>query len=139
MYTVAFYETWELIGKIALLDHSAVQDLAARIDCSDYTEIEIIILSEAGSGNTIDIDVEEADALTAGTLQGFGGGTDKDVTIADADFYTQIRLRSAEFSEGFRYLNVECTPSAARMFAVAILGKPKSRPASLTLVDNNVD
>ena len=138
-YTVAFYETWEVIGKIAVADHSTVQDLAARIDVSDYTQIQIVILSEAGSGNTIDIDVEEANALTGGTLRGFANGTTKDVTIADDDFYTQIRLRSAEFSEGYRYLNVECTPSAARMFGVVIYGCPKSRPASLSLVDNNVD
>ena len=41
--TRAFYEQYELAAEISILDHSTVQDFAARVDCKDYTEIIIII------------------------------------------------------------------------------------------------
>ena len=136
--TRAFYELYEAAAEIAVADHSTEQDLAARLDCGGFTEIIIIIKAEAGSGNTIDVDIEEANALTGGTLQSFDSGG-KDVTVADGDTWRIIRLRTAEFSAGFGYLNVEATPSAARMFTISVYGLVKQAPAATTNLDGITD
>ena len=133
MYTARFSECWEHAGAILVDDHSTVQDLSARIDVGGYTRIAIIILSESGSGNTIDVDIEQANALTGGTLKTLTSNG-KDVAIADTDSENVIEIRTEEFDTngGFNYLNVEATPSAARMFGVLVLGMVKGRPASTT-------
>lgn len=136
--TRAFYEEYEAVAEIAAASHSTAQDLAARIDCGDYTEIIIEIKAASGSGETIDVDIEEANALTGGTLQAFDSGN-KDVTVADGDTWRIIRLRSAEFSEGFGFLNVEATPSGARIFTISVYGYVKHRPAVTTNLDGVTD
>ena len=136
--TRAFYELYEAASQIAIADHSTAQDLTARLDCGGFTEIIIEIVAEAGSGNAIDVDIEEANALTGGTLQSFDSGG-KDVTVADGDTWRVIRLRTAEFSAGFGYLNVEATPAGARMFGIQVWGLVKSAPATTTNLDGITD
>jgi hypothetical protein len=132
MYTEKYVERWELAAGISVLDHSTVQDLAARVDVGGYTRIKVTVLSESGSGNTIDIDVEQANALTGGTLKTLDTNA-FDVTIADAEPYALIEFRTENFDTngGFNYLNIEATPSAARMFAIIVEGLVKQAPASV--------
>ncbi len=131
-YTELFVERMEFAGGIANDDHSTVQDLAARIDVGGYTRIVVIIASESGSGNTIDIDVEQADALTGGTLKTLDTNA-FDVLIADAEPYAVIEFRTENFdtNNDFNFLNIEATPSAARMFSVMVFGLAKKKPASV--------
>lgn len=136
-YTNLFVEDWELLSGIAVADHSSEQNLAARIDVGDYTRFMVIVLSEAGSGNAIDLDIEEANALTGGTLQSFNSAA-ADLTIADADTYSITEFRSEQFTTntGFNYLNVEMTPAGARMCGLIVLGLAKQRPASVSTWSN---
>lgn len=136
--TEAFYEQYEPIAEIPVASHSAVQDLSARIFAGNYTEIVVVIKSAAGSGETIDVDIEEANALTGGTLQTFDSGN-KDITVADGDTWNVIRLRGAEFTDGFDYLNVEATPSGARLFTVSVYGFAREKPADNTNYDSVTD
>ena len=136
--TRAFYELYEAAAQIAPASHSTAQDLTARLDCGGFTEIIVLITAEAGSGETIDVDIEEANDLTGGTLQSFDSGG-KDVTVADDDTWSVIRLRTAEFSAGFGYLNVEATPSGARVFGIEVFGLVKSAPATTTNLDDVID
>jgi len=133
MYTHEFGEDWELAAEIAVADHSTAQDLAARLPVTNYDRIVVIGMAESGSGNTIDVDVEEANALTGGTLQSFDSGN-KDLSMGDTDTSFRIEIRPAEFSDGYDWLNIEATPSAARMFGIMVLGHVKNRPAT-----NNFD
>jgi len=134
MFTANFSEQWELLSGIAVADHSTVQDLAARIDVGNYSRLVVIITAEAGSGNAIDVDFEQANALTGGTLKTLNSGG-KDVAVADADTYHCIEIRNEEFdvSGGFNYFNVESTPAGARMFSVLVFGLPRFRPASTSV------
>ncbi len=131
-YTELFVERWEFAGGISVLDHSTVQDLTARIDVGGFTRLMVIISSESGSGNTIDIDVEQADALTGGTLKTLDSNA-FDVLIADAEPFAVIEFRTENFDadNDFNFLNIEATPSAARMFSVMVFGLIKLAPASV--------
>lgn len=134
MYTMRFSEQWEFAGGIDNASHSTVQDLAARIDVSKYSRIVVIGTFQAGSGNTIDVDMEQANALTGGTLKALDSSS-KDVTVADADKYRcwEIRMEEFDTNNGFNHFNIEATPSGARIFSFMVLGLPHQRPAS---VDN---
>lgn len=131
-YTEKSVERWELAAGISVLDHATVQDLAARVDVGGYTRIRVTVLSESGSGNTIDIDVEQADALTGGTLKTLDSNA-FDVLIADAEPFAVIEFRTENFDadNDFNFLNIEATPSAARMFGLIVEGLVKLAPASV--------
>ncbi len=131
-YTEKSVERWELAAGVSVLDHSTAQDLTARVDVGGYVKIRVTVLSESGSGNTIDIDVEQADALTGGTLKALASN-DFDVLIADAEPFAIIEFNTEDFdtNNGFNFLNIEATPSAARMFGVLVEGMVKHAPASV--------
>ncbi len=134
MYTEKSVERWELAAGVTVLDHSTVQDLAARVDVGGYVRIRVIVISESGSGNTIDLDIEQADALTGGTLKTLSSN-DFDVAIGDTDglVITEFRTENFDTNNGFNFLNVEATPSAARMFGLIVEGLVKQGPASVAV------
>lgn len=132
-YTNLLVENWELLASISVLDHATEQNLSARVDIGDYTRFAVIVITESGSGNAIDLDIEQANALTGGTLKTLNTNA-HDLTIGDTDVANITEFRSEQFdtNNGFNYLNVEMTPAAARMCGLVVLGLAKHRPASVT-------
>lgn len=140
MYTERFSEAWELIGKINAASYSSEQNFAARIDIGGYTRFICMVFGATGSGNAIDLDIEEATLITGGTLQTLDSGN-KDMTLADAEYIRFSEFRSEEFStnDGFNFLNVEMTPAGARVCGVLVFGLAKSKAPANTLVDGITD
>lgn len=136
-YTQAFYEEWEKVGELLPATRTGTTDLAARLDVSNYTRLAIIISTDGS--DTLGVDMEQANALTAGTIKTIDAGA-KDVDITAVAGSHIVSIRSEEFDtnpgiisvESFKWFNVECTAGGSMIFSVLILGLPKDQAA----VDN---
>lgn len=136
-YTERFSEAWAKVASITPQSISGVTDLTARVDISDYTRLAVII--GTNGADTLDVDFEQASALTGGTLKTLNAGG-KDVAIAAEAGWHIIEIRSEEFDtnpgiesvETFKWFNVEITPGGATIVSVLVLGLPKSVPATNT-------
>lgn len=134
IYTQNFVEEWEKVAEIAPASISSATDLAARVDISAYTRLAVLI-STAGD-ETLDVDFEQADALTGGILKTIDGNS-HDVTVAASAGTQVVEIRTEEFDtnpgiesiETFKWFNVEITPAGANVTGVIVLGLPKNQPA----------
>ncbi len=132
-YNQKFIEGYEKIGAI---NNAATASEAntGRINISQYTRF-VVIVSKA-TGQTLAIDVEQADAESGGTLKALDEGL-HDMDMESGDFWGLLEFRSEEFDtnpgilsvESFRWLNIEATPGGSLAFSVLVLGLPKSAPA----------
>lgn len=131
-YTQNQTEIWELAGVIEVASHSSEQN-TGRIDVAPYTRLKVEIFGADGGANAIDVDPEEADAESGGTLQTLHGG-DFDITLASDEYMRVIEIRSEQFdtNDGFRWLNIEMTPAGARVCGCHVWGLVKNAPADLT-------
>ena len=138
-YTERFSERWEYAGRIEVASHSTEQN-TARIDVSPYTRLFVEVFGADGGANDIEVDVEEADAESGGTLQSFHSG-DKDFTLQSDEYMGVIEIRTEEFdtNDGFRWLNIEMTPAGARVCGVNVWGLVKDAPADTTNIAHVVD
>ena len=134
IYTQNFVEEWEKVAEITLASISAETNLAARVDISAYTRLAIQISTEGAE--TLDVDFEQADALTGGTLKTIDANS-HDVTVAATAGTKVVEIRTEEFDtnpgiesiETFKWFNVEITPAGANVTGVIVLGLPKNQPA----------
>jgi hypothetical protein len=125
-------ERWELAGRIEVASHSSEQN-SGRVDASPYTRLKVEVFGADGGANAIDVDCEEADAASGGTLQTLHEG-DFDVTLAAAEYMRVIEIRTEQFTtnDGFRWFNLEMTPAGARVCGAHIWGLVKQAPADTT-------
>lgn len=136
-YTENLSERWELLGVIEppAATHAAEQN-SGRIDVSNYTRLAVDVFAYDGGAETLDIDHEQADAATGGTLKTLDTNA-FDVTMA-ADEHArrfEIPLENFDTTNYFGWYNLEITPSGARNFCAAIYGLVKQAPASTALWD----
>jgi hypothetical protein len=133
-YTERFSEAWEKVAEITPQSIAGETNLAARVDISGFTRLAVII--GTNGGDTLDVDFEQASALTGGTLKTLASNG-KDVTVAAETGFTVVEIRSEEFDtnpgivsvETFKWFNVEITPAGATIVSVVVLGLAKSKPA----------
>lgn len=132
MYTENQTERWELAGRIEVASHSTVQD-SGRIDVSHYSRIKVELFGADGGANDIDVDFEQADAATGGTLKALHE-EDFDVTLQSDEYMRVVEIREEQFDVNleFKWLNVEFTPAGARVSGVHIWGLVKYAPADTT-------
>ena len=125
-------ERWEFAGRIEVASHSTEQN-TGRIDISPYSRIKIECFGADGGANAVDVDIEEADAASGGTLQTLHGG-DFDITLASDEYMRVIEIREEQFdvNDNFQWLNVEFTPAGARVSGVHVWGLVKHAPADTT-------
>lgn len=133
IYTQTFKEEWALVASVTPASISSETNLSARVDVSGYTRLAIVIHT-AGS-EVIDVDLEQASALTGGTLKALDSG-DQDYSVpATAGVYIK-EIRSEQFDtnpgivsvESFKWFNVEMTPAGANITALQLYGLPKDQP-----------
>jgi hypothetical protein len=131
-YTENQTERWELVGRIEVASHSTEQN-SGRLDVAPYTRLKVEVFGADGGANDIDVDCEEADAASGGTLQSLHGG-DFDVALDSAEYMRVIEIRSEQFTtnSGFRWFNLEITPAGARVCGAHIWGLVKDAPADTT-------
>lgn len=137
MYTENLSERWELIGKIepAASTYAAVQD-SGRIFVGNYTRLFVVVSAYDGGAATLDIDHEQADAVTGGTLKTLHAN-DFDVEMAADENARAFEIRCEQFDTNllFGWYNLEITPSGARNFSALIFGLVKDAPADTALWD----
>lgn len=134
-YTQLFTEGWELAGVIEVASYSSEQNTIPRIDVSPYTRLWIEIFGADEGANAIAVDLEQADALSGGTLKALHA-SDLDTDVASDEYMHVIEIRTEEFDTnlGFRWLNVEMTPAGARVCGVHVWGLCKDEPADNALI-----
>jgi hypothetical protein len=139
MYTENLSERWELAGRIEVASHSTEQN-SGRIDCAPYTRLFVEVFGADGGANAIDVDCEEADAATGGTLQSFHSG-DFDVSLAADEYMRVLEIQTEKFdvNDGFRWFNLEMTPAGARVCGAHIWGLVKDAPADTTNIAGVTD
>jgi len=131
-YTQEFKEEWALITYIPFASISSETNLTARVDVSAYTRLAIVI--ETAGAEVIDVDLEQANALTAGTLKAIDSGNEDFSVPATAGMYIK-ELRSEQFDtnpgivsvESFKWFNVELTPAGANGTGLRLYGLPKDQ------------
>lgn len=136
-YTENLSERWELIGSIdpAEANHSTVQD-SGRIDCGGYSRLAIDVVAYDGGAETLDIDHEQADAATGGTLKTIDTNAfDATMAADESKRRFEIPLENFDVTNRFSYYNLEITPSGARNFSAMIYGLVRNAPASTALWD----
>lgn len=132
MYTENQTERWELAGRIEVASHATEQN-TGRIDISPYSRVKVEIFGADDGANAVDVDFEEADAATGGTLQSLHSG-DFDVALASDEYMRVVEIREEQLdvNDNFRWLNVEATPAGARVCGVHVWGLVKYAPADTT-------
>lgn len=140
-YTQNLSEGWELCGKIepAASTYNAEQN-SGRIALGKYTRLAVIVVAYDGGAATLDIDHEQADAESGGTLKALDSNA-FDVTMAadeNARIF-EIPLENFDATNYFGWYNLEITPSGARNFSALILGLAKQEPADVSNWDGVTD
>jgi hypothetical protein len=137
MYTEQLSERWEYAGKIELAAATyAAEQNSGRIDVGKYTRLRVTVIAYDGGAETLDIDHEQADAESGGTLKTLDTNA-FDVTMAadENSVCFEIPLENFDATNYFGWYNLEITPSGARNFGAIIEGLVKQAPASTALWD----
>lgn len=136
-YTEQLSERWEYAGKIELpaATHATEQN-SGRIDCGKYTRLRVTVIAYDGGAETLDIDHEQANAESGGTLKTLDTNA-FDVTMAadENSVCFEIPCENFDTTNYFGFYNLEITPSGARNFGAIIEGLVKQAPASTALWD----
>ena len=136
-YTERFSERWQLLGGIEppAATYNAVQD-SGRIDIGNFSRIAVVVRAYDGGAATLDIDHEQADAASGGTLKALHS-SDFDVTMEADENARVFEIQAEQFdtNEYFSWYNLEITPSGARNFSAEIYGLVQYAPADTSLWD----
>jgi len=124
--TQAFSEAVEVLGIIPPASYTTAQTTAARIPMSGHSRVVVMAFTGliAASG-TLDLKVEQANALTSGTVKAITGKAITQLTDTGDNKVLMIEILSSELdvSNGFNWLVVTATPAtAASLLCVAVLG-----------------
>ena len=132
IYTQNFKEEWALVAQVPPASISGATDLAARVDISPYVRLAIVI--HTAGAEVIDVDLEQANALTAGTLKTLGAALDYSIPATAGVYVKEIRSEQFDTNPGipsvesFKWFNVEVTPAGANVTGIMVLGLPKDQP-----------
>lgn len=134
-YTELFSEGHYPLAKINPASYSAEQN-SGRVSLSQYHRaVAIIHAGVLDSGETLDADLEQADAASGGTLKAIAGKSITQLDNDDDGAVVAIELRSEELDVdgGFEYINLELTPSAAMICSAIVYGiAPRFQPVPTT-------
>lgn len=131
-YNQIFKEGYEKIAELTPQSISAETNLAARVDISEYTRI-VVIIQTAGT-QTIAVDLEQADALSGGTIKDIDAALNFTVPAVAGSYIQEVRSEQFDTNPGipsvesFRWFNVELTPAGANVTNMIVFGLPKNNP-----------
>ena len=137
--TIAFSEIAEVLGAIPPASYTAAQTTTARIHVQGHSRI--VVLAQTGliaATGTLDLKVEQANALTGGTTKAITGKAITQLPDTGDNKVLMIEILTSELdvNGGFEWLVVTATPAtAAALLSLVVLGvDPRFGPVATTNV-----
>lgn len=145
MYTQRFSEYSDLLARIDPASYSGEQN-SGRVSLANYRRAAIVLsVGAIGTSATLDLQLEQADAASGGTLKDVTGKLITQLTDSPDDdnkvVIIEVRSEELDTSNGFEYINVEVTgANAATIYGLLVFGlEPRFAPVSVANVEEVVD
>ena len=134
-YTELFGERAYPLGSIAPASLNG-EGNSGRVLVANYHRVAVVLhVGTIGAGETVDLQIEQADAATCGTLKDITGKAITQLVNADDGAICVVEVRGEELDVdgGFEYINAEVTTSAAIILSCIVYGiDPRFEPVPTT-------
>jgi hypothetical protein len=137
-----FAENYALVDSASFVGVTNEQN-TGYVDLSAYVRL-VILIHAIAVGTTLDADVEiattsgGANAHTIKSITQLGGSDDGAVVVIDLRPDDLNNPAGATADDGYRYLNVEVTPSGSATVSVLVLGALRNSGSASTTWDEAV-